>query len=753
MGKNQMTRTAKIALFAGVLLAPMTAFAQTVDPVETVEASAQTEVDSLVVTAQKREERLLDVGVNVSALPTQVLEDRRVNQITDLLGLVPNIDIKEQVPGAMPVVTIRGVGLDDFSATNNPTAGIYVDEVFLASTAMMSSELFDLERVEVLKGPQGTLYGRNTTAGALNIITAKPRHHFEAAAKAGYGNYDTFEAEGMINLPIGETAAFRASGRLVRQGEGYWTSRLLPGETIGERDILTGRLQLAFEPTDRTYVNLKLEGLRSRSEMGQNEFFGVVNPLTGGPCAPFLAGQVDNSQCTNFFGYSDVDGDPFTGDWPRDAFYDIDAWDATATLGADLGWGKLTSITGYRVSDRAFDTDVDANPARQLDFIQTDRIEQFSQEVRLNGSRGAMDWIAGAFYSHDEVTVFTPGDHRDFFVTQTLVEADQETDAAAVFLHADWRLSERLKLITGVRYTEEERSYVGGTRDLNPLGFSALCGGCALPYQLTFTDTSIEDENVTWKIGLDFKPTDQSLIYASISKGVKSGGFFSGITTDNAQLAPFAPEELIAYEVGAKAELFERRVLVTGSAFYYDYSDVQTFIIAQGIVPVQKLDNVDEATVKGLDLDVLWLPTRGLTVRAGLGLLDTELGAFSTLAGPIPAGNRLPNAPDVSFTGSVKYAWTVGTLEASVQAGAAFTDKVFKDASNDPVIAADSHWLYDARATLRPSEGPWELAVWGKNLSDEQYVVQGLNLSSLGMGNRGFNAPRTYGVSLTMKWR
>jgi iron complex outermembrane receptor protein len=736
-----MSKTAKIALFAGVLLAPIQAYAQS------------TQVEEIVVTAQKREERLLDVGVNVSALPAEVLEDRRVNQVTDVLGLVPNIDIKEQVPGAMPVITVRGVGLDDFSATNNPSTGVYVDEVFLTSTAMMSSELFDLERVEVLKGPQGTLYGRNTTAGALNIITAKPKQAFEAMAKVGYGSFETFEAEGMVNVPMGETAAIRAAVRAVDQNEGYWTSRLLPGETLGQRNILAGRVQVAVALGAEWDANLKLEGLRSRSEMGQGEFFGTFeNPFSFAPCAPILAGRIDNTQCTDFFGYTDTDGDPFVGDWPKDAFYDIDAWDVTATLKGSIGSVGVTSITGYRESDRGFEIDSDATPLRQVDFTQTDQIRQVSQELRLNGQAGMLDWIAGAFYSHDNVKVNTPGDHLDFFATTTLIEADQDTDAAAVFFHGDWRLTEQLKLITGLRYTLEERSYVGGTRDLNPFGASFLCM-CAVPTQLSFIDDDIEDQNLTWKLGLDFKPTDRSLIYASVSKGVKSGGFFSGITTNTAELLPFEPEEIIAYEVGAKAELFDRSMLISASAFYYDYSDVQTFIRAPGAIPVQKLGNVDEATVQGLDLDVLWRPVSGLTLNAGLGLLETELGAFTTTAGDIPAGNELPNAPELSFTGSAKYEWSIGGFDASAQAGAAYTDDVFKDANNDPIVASGAHWLYDARATLGPADGPWEVAVWGENLSDEQYVVQGLNVASLGFGNRIFNAPRTYGVTLTWRWR
>jgi iron complex outermembrane receptor protein len=204
-------------------------------PASAQEAPAVEESDVVIITAQKREQDVLDVGVSALAVSQEDLSEQRIEQIRDLGRAISNFSVKEQIPGAIPVVTIRGVGLDDFSSTNNPAAGIYVDEVALSSLALMSFDLYDLERVEVLRGPQGTLYGRNTTAGAVNIITAKPADRFEARLMGGVGNFDRIEGEGMVNLPVGEQAAFRLSGRYVQQGEGFWTSRLLPGETLGEQ--------------------------------------------------------------------------------------------------------------------------------------------------------------------------------------------------------------------------------------------------------------------------------------------------------------------------------------------------------------------------------------------------------------------------------------------------------------------------------------------------------------------------------------
>ncbi|MGE0044763.1 MAG: TonB-dependent receptor [Hyphomonadaceae bacterium] len=724
-------------------------------------AFAQDSEDEIVVTAQRRAERTLDIGLNVSTLSAQALTDNRVAQVVDLAGLIGNIDIKEQVPGAMPVVTIRGVGLDDFSATNSASAGIYVDEVYLASTAMMSTELYDLARVEVLKGPQGTLYGRNSTAGALNIITQAPRDFFEASLRAGYGNYETAELEGMINVPVNEALALRFSARTVQQGEGYWTSRLLPGETIGERDVISARAQALWSPSNTLEVLLKVEGTRSRSEMGQPEFFGAIDPTTAIPagppfalCAPYLAGGTDNTPCSDVFGYTDTDNDPFTGDWTTDAPYDIDAWDFTARITADLNFATLTSISGYRYHDRAFFIDTDATPFPQTDFLQTDTIEQYSQELRLTGESERVDWVLGAFASHDEVDVFTPGFHDFLFVTQTLTEAHQETNSAALFGHAEWRLTDRLSLITGLRYTWEERSFEGGTFDLNPFGMSLLCM-CAAPTPVTFLDDEISDRNWSWRVGLEYQPNENTLLYANVSRGVKSGGFFSGITTSNDQLLPYEPEELTAYEIGLKLRIPEGNLRVETSVFYYDYSDFQTFTRFDSVpLPVQRLANIGEAEVWGLDLDIIWSPVENLDLIARMGFLDSQLGAFETTAGPIAAGNRLPNAPELTFTGGARWGFDLDPigLNGAIQVDANYTSDAFKDALNNPRIASDSHWIWNARFSLTPPDENWEFAVWGRNLGDEQYVSQGLDVGALGYGNRNYNAPMTFGATLTYRW-
>jgi iron complex outermembrane receptor protein len=368
-----------------------------------------------------------------------------------------------------------------------------------------------------------------------------------------------------------------------------------------------------------------------------------------------------------------------------------------------------------------------------------------------------MNSTAAQFYPPDDSRVRTPGFLDDLFGTEVLITADQDTTSYAGFGQGEWHITDRLDLITGVRFTHEEKNYVGGTLDQNPFGLSALitpfCPGAALPCQLSFVDTSIEDDFFSWRVGLDWRLNADTLIYGSVSRGQKSGGFFSGITLADAQLAPYSPEELTAYEIGVKWQVPSARVRGEMAAFYYDYSDLQTFIrVDLGPVSVQALGNVPEAQISGVEASLAWEPVDGLTLQAGAGLLSTELGSFSTVAGPVPAGNEIPNAPGLSFNARAIYEWNMGpNLLGRAQIGADFADGAFKDALNDPIIASEKYWLFDARVGIGSPGGDWEIALWGANLTDEQYVVQGLN-SGLGAGNRNYNAPRTYGVSLSRRF-
>jgi iron complex outermembrane recepter protein len=736
-------------------------------PVETGEPAAPeaTDLDTITVTAQKRVQRLTDVPINVSAITRDDVRTARIEQVRDLASYISNVDIKEQVPGAIPVITIRGVGLDDFSSTNSPAAGIYVDQVTLSSLSLMSFDLYDVERIEVLKGPQGTLYGRNSTAGAINVLSAAPAWDRESYLRFGYGAYQTGDLEGMFNQPIGDTLAVRLAGKLIRQDQGMWDSRVGENETyaagtyastdpvvrdIGLRNVLSGRARVAWQALETLKVDLKLENLRQRSEMGQPEMFGTFNP-TPGACQP-----VDPDNCSDYSGYSDTDGDPYAGDYRGDFPYDIDQTAQTLLVDWDLGFGTLSSVTGRIDFERFFHIDVDGTPGDQFNFLQDDTVEQVTQEVRLAGAAPLGDWLVGVFYGEDTATVDTLGRHQDnallaaLGATSSVVTADQDSDSAALFGSMDWKLGrfvealEAFSATTGVRYTDEGRSYVGGTTWANQVPGVV---------ENTFEDSSISDKNFSWKAGLNWKPTGAQLLYASISKGVKSGGYFSGITNDQNQLEPYDPEELVAYEIGYK---LGGPLSINTSAFLYDYRDKQTFMRAGGAA-AQYIGNVEEAETKGVDLEVAWRALDGLTLAGGVGVLDTWLGEF---VGPVdadmdgnadvvPAGNKLPNSPELTWMSKVRYELPLLGFLSALQVDAHYADSTFKEATNDPWIKSDAYTIVNSRLSFLAAERTWEVALWGRNLTDELYVAQGLDIATFGLGNRNYNAPRTFGAELS----
>lgn len=712
----------------------------------------------IVVTAYKREERLQNVGATIEALSSETLRTSRIAGINDLSSYAPNVDIKETVPGALPTVTIRGIGLDDFSTVSSPAAGVYVDEIPLASPGLMSGNLFDLQRIEVLKGPQGTLYGRNTTAGAINILSAPPGKTFGYAARISYGNYDTVDADVMINAPLGDRAQLRLSGKTVQQGTGYWTSSLLENGTpgrrdIGSRNIWLGRAELALQPTDELELLFKVEGERSRSEMGVPQFNGTF--AAGMPfalCPAVLAGHLDNGNCTDAYGYRQTRSDPYKGDWKGSFPYNIDQVNLLAKIRYRVGGFELTSITGYIDFKRLYHIDVDATPLDQFDFIENEKIRQFTQELRIGRETKLVDIIAGGFYSWDRVT----GNNSNVAEQWPLVlfgaasgagttAYDQVTRSAALYANATWHFGPRVDLVTGLRYTSEKRHYVGGTTFDTP---SPLFG-----INDTFIDGTIRDHNLTGRIALNFRPREGLMLYASASRGRKSGGFFSGFTNNEAQLIPYRPETLNAFEVGAKTQ-FSRLVTFNIAGFWYDYHDPQTYVRyvdpATGL-SVQKVGNVSHARVYGSDIDMILRPTERWTLTGGIGLLDTRLASFTTAAGTIPAGNRLPNAPTTSLTGRIRYDLPISdAMRISFQGETRYSSSVFKDAANDPLIAAGRYWLFNGRIALTHNAG-WEVAIWGRNLSDRRYEVQGTDLATLGIVNKNYNAPRTFGVELS--WR
>jgi iron complex outermembrane receptor protein len=732
----------------------------------------------ITVTAEKKKEPLQDVGVTLSVLSAAEIRERRIQTLNDVAPTTPNVVIENTIGGQNPVVTIRGVGLNAFDPANNPAVGVYVDEIFMSSLAQLSFDIFDVERVELLKGPQGTLYGRNATGGAINFLSRRPERQADGYLTLGAGDFDVLELEGAYGGPISPHWSGRLSARVHEQGTSFDRNRLT-GDDFGHSSEWGARGQLRFE-NDRWDLNLSLNAARHDGAPHPSKHFGIFDPdfvnealdagvlpvelglgfLSGSIpaedilCQSARSGKVNRAGCADVFGFQDADVDNRSHrQTPTDGRIERETAGLSVNFTVDIGGMTLTSITGYQQLDREFTELNDANPFEMLHFQHDNQVEQFSQELRLAGSNGKADWIAGIFASSDEVSVRTPVFSDDFLFTRLLIEADQETASLAGFGQATFSLSDRLSLVAGLRYTREEIDYVGGTTDTNPFGTSRLLFDTVNrgdfftePLRLSFADDSISEDDLSGKLGLELRANDDWLLFASASKGLKSGGFYADVAFSPEELLPYEPETLWAYELGWKGDL-GAGTLFNGALFYYDYRDVQTFVQSELAF---KLDNIPEAEVLGADLELIWAAVRGLDVRAGLGLLDSELGAFVAENGPVPAGNRLANAPEVSFNSAVGYQFAVADNQlVSLLLDASYRDEMFRDAENTELAKADDYWLVNARVAWQRTNG-LELALWGQNLTDQDIVGRSEVVPLLGSGFESYNPPRRWGISLTL---
>lgn len=709
-------------------------------------------IETVTVTAEKTSENILNVGINVTALSADDIRQSRIVTATDLATQIPNFDVKTNIPGAQQIVTVRGVGLDDFSSTNNSSVGVYVDDVFLASFAEMDFGMYDLDRVEVLKGPQGTLYGRNSTAGAINIISAKPSMDgFFADVTAGYGNYDTFTADAAINIPLSDDFAVRLSGQTDQQGTGYWYSPYLHSR-LGKQNVFRERGQALWMPTSALTILLKLEGEQSNSQISSGKFFGD-DSTTPASCPDFK----DPSHCVNVFGFTDTDKNVFHVSTEHPAPYDVHSFNSTLHVDDDLGWATLSSVTGYIDFKREFYIDADASPLALAEFDQNDRVKQFSEELRLAGASGRFDWLVGAYYSWDKVHSYTPGTLADLLGADVFIQSRQTTRSEAVFGQVKYALTDELTLVGGLRGTHEQRSYVGGSSFT--LAGTTTAYPCGAPFFVcqTLEDDTIKNTNLSWHVGLNWNPTKDTLVYVSAAESTKSGGFFNGISFQDEALAPYKPEHLTDYEAGVKSALGDT-AFVDGSMFYYDYGNYQSQTFTSvGAVSLIKLSNIKHANIYGLDLGVTWMPFDGFSLRSGLGLLHSHLGSFQYVLGSppalatVPAGNKMPDAPDTTFNATARYEHPLfGDYVGALQFAGVYEASHYFEALNTPYLSAGSSWVFNGRASIGTVNRNWELAFWINNMFNEKHVIQATDDGQpIGAGYRMFNNPRTFGVTLS----
>lgn len=694
--------------------------------------------DTIVVTAQRREQSLQDVSVAVTVVTGDQLKDQGVTNINQLQNTAPNLEVEPAFGGGAAQFRLRGVGFQDYASNNSPTVGVYVNEVAFPVPVMTQGLIYDIERVEVLRGPQGTLYGRNTTGGAINFVTKKPTDEFAAGVFAEYGRFNEFKSEGYISGPI--TDGFRARISASTQQGGGWQHNRDTDEELGDANRGGVRGLFEFEPTSNLEFLFDAHYSWDKSE---NQGLYLINDLaTRGGAGPTILADTDRS--LTGWGVSptlltDIGASP-----DRKPGRDNSGWGVSLNGALDLGGAILNSITSYESLDRSELGDWDSSASSEADTFFGSDVSVFSQEVRLSSDgEGPFVWQVGLYYSKQELNERYFSDFLDIFGTYGRVNYDQTVESVAIFGQAEYALTDKINLIAGLRLESEDRFLEGfGT---------AFGGATALPP----TDVSTSMEPLTGKGGIEFRPTDDILLYASVSRGTKSGGFTTYNTGQESSIQPFAPEVLWAYEVGFKTDFIDNLTL-NGAAFYYDYSNQQVLSAVYGVNgPVGRFANAPKSKIYGAELELTWQPLPNLNIIQALGYKEGEYVEFFDL--DVPA-SRLANAavfvdragealpfPDFSYSGSASYLIDLGNF--GVVAETNYSRRDFYPSWLGSTYDVESYWLVNASLSIAPTDGPWTLGIWARNLLDKEYDLTRNFFTSADIAQPG--RPRTYGVRLT----
>jgi len=719
----------------------------------------------VIVTAQKREQSVQSISVAVSVVSGQELIEQGVSTINGLEHLTPSLDVENQFGTGQPSFSLRGVGFKDYATLNAPTVGVYVDDVAYTFPVMTQGVLYDVERVEVLRGPQGTLYGRNTTGGAINVLSARPTQEFSTGFSAEYGNFDAFRAEGFVSGALADGLTARLSAATAQGGA--WQENRDTGEERGDADRRALRAQIAWEVTPNFDLLLNLHGYQDQSDgLGQRLFkttaFGAEHAqdqTSWGASSVFAA----NAGISEF----------------QAPFRDNDGKGLSLTAAYDLGASTLTYIGSLEDLDRREYNDFDGigvttplpdNSAGIAGTLFTSEIHVAQHELRIaSDGDNKFDWIAGVYYDREKLNELYNSDFAASFGPAfgfVSTPYSQKVETAAIYGQVEYQVSPDVNLIGGLRYEDESRELIGlGTF---AIGFPGLNFANGLA-DGSRENRSLDMQEVSGRLGVEWTPQEHRLYYATISRGVKSGGFSGYNTLNPRAVDPFDPETLIAYEAGFKSDWMDNRLRLNGAVFFYDYKDqqVQSAIYDADLnAVVGKIVNAPKSEIWGAELELEWRPNEAWTIAQTLGYAHGEFKEFGILdvAASIAAdatvliddsGERL-GPPELTYGGAVTYDTVVGDgwgLTAGVDyAYRGDTDPPLLKPASGEGYGVDGYWLVNANVAVRPNNGAWEFALWSRNLLDEDYdetrnffaAPDVTPIAAPGL-------PRTYGVRVA--WR
>ncbi|HEY0941286.1 MAG TPA: TonB-dependent receptor [Steroidobacter sp.] len=732
-------------------------------------------LEEVIVTSQKREESIQSVPVSVSVMTGAQLDALKLDDASSLVTQVPNLQVNGIVGEASPVFSLRGVSMFDYSLNQSSPVAAYVDEVYKGNFAIFGVELFDLERVEVLRGPQGTLYGKNTTGGAINFITRKPGFTTEGYARLGTGNYGRMDAEGAVQgALVPDRLAVRIAATYA-SADG-WFNGVNGTPDMNAVDQYGVRLGMLFQPTDSLDLLLRYSTSRQNPRnygilarpgpdgvgAGVYAAFNALDPVANPHLDYFRAGLANDEIETSYHPKrkQDTDAVSLTLNWSLSDTVEltsISSWDK----------GKLHNLE-----------DTDGSPLRAAEIPYIGETEQFAQDLRLTSTgESRFNYIVGVYYSNEQI--FNSTELRLFNDIDVNLDGqlnaldcleggldlggvscrfanqfDQQRDSWAIYTDTSYQISEPLTFRLGLRYTADEgrqKNFSAQLRGNDGVPLANLIPGD--PDNLDATARrSLSDSKVTGRVGFDYVTASDNLLYVSYSSGYRSGAFNAQAFFDSSELTVVEPESVDSYEVGMKSQWFGNRLQANLAIFHFTYENQQVIDI-DPITLAQPLRNLGKAEVDGAELEFVLRASRDVTLRGGVGLMDAKLKR-ATMRGEDVSGNKLPNAPSVTATLSADWlAVSWGAADLTLHADAGYSGSQYFEAFNVDRIRQDAYTLLNARIAVGAPDRQWEIAGWARNLTDEFYITSAADLlSGFGFDYTHRGAPRTYGIEATYRF-
>ncbi|MGI9325319.1 MAG: TonB-dependent receptor [Pseudomonadales bacterium] len=709
-------------------------------------ASVSQTIEEIVVTAQKREQLAQDVGISISAFTAAQLRSLNFSNSEDVARHVPGLQAASFAgdPTVM-LFAIRGVGQNDFADHHEGPTAIYVDGAYVSALGAVGFHLFDLERVEVLRGPQGTLFGRNATGGLVHYISAKPGDEFEGFIDVTVGEYNQRRFEGAVSGPISDEVRARLS-LASNEHDGWLKNRI--GPDVHEANSVASRLQLDADLSPKLSALLKLHWAEDDDVQGGGFEQRASVPGTDG-LGEFLPATV-NADLFGFgscagcdpLGYRDDDRDVWAGEFDTPDDFNREAYGGTLQLSWVSEGITLTSITDVLDIEKSYGEDSDGSPNPLLRYATYQDTQQFSQELRVAGLSQKVAWTAGLYYLQIE------GDYRNvldvplFFAEQTNTYS-LDTSSWALFGQFEYDLSERWRMILGLRWTEDDKDYE----------FEPLCAGIGCEGFFVFPglgavgdigkyDDADRDYDWAAKAALEWRVDSDLMLFAGVTRGNKASGFnapLDGLLFPEEM--PYDAEVLTSFELGFKSTLFDRALSLNGSAFYYHYKDKQAFTFS-GLT--QTLIN-RSSDIMGMELELSAAPADGLEVALGVSLLDATVDDI-----PLPSGRsanqEMAQAPELSINAMVQKQWRLGLGSLGIAVDASYVSEQFFNSINHRTSESDSYTLWNGRSTYRSANQRWSVALFVKNITEEEVVTYAIDASAFGYTVSTYAPPRWFGA-------